>query len=188
MEVVLSWVRTLVIYLILIAVILNIIPSDQYRKYVRLFLGLILTILIARPLLGLFREDSLLNGYLEYYQIITNKESGIPELEQVEEQQRSAIIEAWKTQIREDLEVSANEKGWHITEMEINLSDEETAKITQIQIGFQKQEDEDFIVAPVVITKGGSIDKKKKEIQQWKTEIAKKYQVDETQISIQELG
>ncbi len=56
MEFILSWIRTIVTYLILIAVILNVIPSDQYKRYVRLFFGVILVLLIARPLLVLFKD------------------------------------------------------------------------------------------------------------------------------------
>lgn len=188
MEFILSWIRTIVTYLILIAVILNVIPSDQYKRYVRLFFGVILVLLIARPLLVLFQDESFLNGYFDYYKMIINEENTIPELEEVDKQRKQAVLEAWKTQIKEDLEVYAKEKGWHITELELSLNnEEETAKIQQMQIHFEKQEEEDRIIAPVVITKGENVNTEENEIQQWKAEIAKKYELDENCIIIRQV-
>lgn len=163
--------------------ILTIVPSEKYKKYVQLFLGLILAVLIARPFLKLFQNDSLLNGYFEFYPAVTDEIEALPELKEVEAQRNQAILDAYKVQIQEELTTSANEKGWDIVELEIQWGkDENFGVIQQMQICFEEKEEEDFIIAPVVIEKGEAVNTQEDQIQQWKSEIAKEYQVAEKYI------
>lgn len=185
MDFILSWIRNLVVYLILIAIILTIVPSEKYKKYVQLFLGLVLAVLIARPFLKLFQTDSLLNGYFEFYPVIAEEMETLPELKEVEEQRNQVILDAYRVQIQENLTASANEKGWDIVELEIQWGEEEDfGIIQQMRINVEDKEEEDFIIAPVVIEKGEAVNTEGKQIQQWKSEIAKEYQIVEEDIII----
>ena len=171
MDFILSWIRNIVIYLILISIVLAVIPSEKYKKYVQLFLGLVLAVLVARPLLKLIQQDSLLNEYFQFYPAVTKE---------VEEQRNQAILDAYQAQIQEELSTCANEKGWNIVELEIQWGKEENfGVIQQMQIYLEDREEEDFIVAPIVIEKGEAVHKQEDQMQQWKREIAKEYQVAE---------
>lgn len=180
MDFILSWIRNIVIYLILISIVLAVIPSEKYKKYVQLFLGLVLAVLVARPLLKLIQQDSLLNEYFQFYPAVTNQIEELPELKEVEEQRNQAILDAYQAQIQEELSICANEKGWNIVELEIQWGKEENfGVIQQMQIYLEDREEEDFIVAPIVIEKGEAVHKQEDQMQQWKREIAKEYQVAE---------
>lgn len=63
-EAVYSWVKNLVFYFIFVSTIINLIPDQKYRKYVRFFLGVLLVILIIKPVIGwLGLEDTLVENY-----------------------------------------------------------------------------------------------------------------------------
>ena len=49
-----EWTRNLAFYMIIITVILQIIPGDTYKKYVRFFVGLVLILLLTQPIIRLF--------------------------------------------------------------------------------------------------------------------------------------
>ena len=59
-----DWIKTLVGYLLIVSVITQMMPNGKYEKYVRLFTGFLLIILILQPLLKIgsantFLEDKI---------------------------------------------------------------------------------------------------------------------------------
>ncbi len=49
-----GWMKGLVLYLILSGLVLNLAPSGNYRKYISFFSGLLIVIIMARPISFLF--------------------------------------------------------------------------------------------------------------------------------------
>lgn len=54
-----EWTRNLSFYMIAIAVILQMVPGETYKKYVRFFMGLVLILMLTQPIIKLFemQED-----------------------------------------------------------------------------------------------------------------------------------
>jgi stage III sporulation protein AF len=53
MEYVYQWMKNLSFYLVLLSVLLQMIPGEQYKKYVKFFAGMILIMMLLKPILGL---------------------------------------------------------------------------------------------------------------------------------------
>ncbi len=53
----LSWMKSLVMYLILSGVLINLAPEKNYRKYINFFSGLVVIILVARPVFFILKAD-----------------------------------------------------------------------------------------------------------------------------------
>lgn len=49
MEYFVRWIKNIAIFYIIASLILNMIPGDQYKRYVRLFLGIVMVILLIKP-------------------------------------------------------------------------------------------------------------------------------------------
>ena len=47
-----TWVKNLVCFYLLLTVVLHLLPRQSYRKYVRFFSGMLLTILVVSPVLS----------------------------------------------------------------------------------------------------------------------------------------
>lgn len=61
-----QWIQNLACYMILITAVIQILPNNSYRKYIRFFCGLILIIVLAAPMLELFgAEENLRRIYRE---------------------------------------------------------------------------------------------------------------------------
>ena len=56
-----QWVRNLAFYFIFLSVLMNVIPQGEERKYIRFFMGLLLILVLIRPLLTVGRLDRLLS-------------------------------------------------------------------------------------------------------------------------------
>ncbi len=69
-----SWMKGLVIYLLLSGLVLKLVPGKSYERYVSFYMGLILVIMLARPVFLLFGlsnkdMDALINkadSYLDF--------------------------------------------------------------------------------------------------------------------------
>ena len=55
-QLVYRWMQNLAVYMILVTAFLQALPENSYRKYVRFFCGLLLTVLLAQPVLDLMGE------------------------------------------------------------------------------------------------------------------------------------
>jgi Stage III sporulation protein AF (Spore_III_AF). len=56
-----DWVRNISFYLILITMITYLMPNAKYKKYLKFFTGILLVVLVIRPLIGLTNRQEILN-------------------------------------------------------------------------------------------------------------------------------
>ncbi len=60
-----KWIENIMYYLVIFTVAIQLIPNNTYKKYIRFFMGLILIIMIARPIADLFGMQ---NSFREFYE------------------------------------------------------------------------------------------------------------------------
>jgi len=62
-----EWLQNISYYLILVTAVTYVLPSNSYRKYIRLFTGLVLIMMLLIPVLDLFGENTFIyeNQYEE---------------------------------------------------------------------------------------------------------------------------
>ena len=58
-----EWLRNISYYLILVTAVTYVLPSNSYRKYIRLFTGLVLIMMLLTPVLNLFGEKTFIYEY-----------------------------------------------------------------------------------------------------------------------------
>ncbi|WOO36186.1 stage III sporulation protein AF [Anaerocolumna sp. AGMB13020] len=63
MDYIYSWIKDIVIFMVLISVITNLMGKSSYKKYINLISGIILVILVITPLLKIFQLDNTLDYY-----------------------------------------------------------------------------------------------------------------------------
>ena len=62
-----EWIKNLVGYLMIVSVVTQMLPSEQYKQYVRLFTGCLLIVLVLRPVLKIdTAEQYLENRIVEF--------------------------------------------------------------------------------------------------------------------------
>lgn len=53
-QVLFGWMKSLIFYLLLATIVTHMAPSNQYKQYIRYFIGLVVIVLLASPLKFLF--------------------------------------------------------------------------------------------------------------------------------------
>lgn len=64
MDWIMQWVKDLAYYFIFLGIITHLLPEGEERKYIRFFLGMLLVLLLSKPLLQLGNEKEILEEKL----------------------------------------------------------------------------------------------------------------------------
>lgn len=56
-EILFDWVENIAYYMIMVTAFMHVIPNGNYQKYIRLFTGMILILLLGSPVLNMFGVD-----------------------------------------------------------------------------------------------------------------------------------
>ena len=62
-----SWLKSLVGYMLIVSITMQILPNKKYEQYVKLFTGFLLMILILQPLLKIGSADSFLENKIAQF-------------------------------------------------------------------------------------------------------------------------
>jgi stage III sporulation protein AF len=78
------WIRNIAYYMILVTAMVQVIPNNSYKKYIRLFTGMVFILLLTTPILklfGVFQEEITLDHFRKYQE----------KMEEIEEMQSMNI-------------------------------------------------------------------------------------------------
>ncbi len=59
MEYIYEWIENLAFYMVIVAVGIQMIPDENYKKYIRFFAGMILILLLVEPIVRIFGMNEL---------------------------------------------------------------------------------------------------------------------------------
>lgn len=122
MDTLLGYIKNIGFFLILVSVVCNALPENSYKKYCKLFCGLVLVVLVITP----FNE--ILNYDGDISDIFLNKsyQSQLIELEArlklQEEQQMEGVIEQYEKELEVELDRAASEEGLQILDVDVNYT------------------------------------------------------------------
>lgn len=60
-----EWIQNIAFYMILVMMVIQVLPSTEYKKYIRFFTGLVLILMLAVPVLKLFGMDKSITDIYE---------------------------------------------------------------------------------------------------------------------------
>ncbi len=131
-----EWIKNLAFYLVIMTAVLEVLPGDTYRKYIRFFTGLVMILLVITPIL------KLTGSYGQFQAKYQGKEQ---EFQMEIEQQRKRFEEADicdflpEEYLRDDSETEKesekNQAGWSSEKSEKRG----LIKVEDIRIGEDKE-------------------------------------------------
>ena len=161
MEFLFDWVKNIEFYLIFITLILNVLPHNSSKKYIRLFTGMILVLIVISPVTKFFDMEDKLAGYFQYFDYIFDSETGAVDYGQVDQKSGEAVAGEYKAQIIAKIEAIANSHSLTVENVQIamadNISDPDYGTIQSVTVALTQQNKEgDIIIPPIIIGGGGS--------------------------------
>lgn len=89
-----EWLKNLTTYTVLVAVVMQLLPSEEYRKYIRFFCGMVLIVMLMTPLfqvLGIREDFEEIYHSREYEQVVRElEEAGELAVKEVGEEEDGA--------------------------------------------------------------------------------------------------
>lgn len=127
MEQVENWVRNIVCYLIFLTLICNLLPSGKYEKYVRLFGGMVLILVVIQPFTSSLQLDEKIAYYFETFSFQEEMSGLKEELGEMDRQRAETITKEYEQAAASDVERMAKEAGFSPVSVEVDIdSDQES--------------------------------------------------------------
>ncbi len=116
-----SWIRNIVIYMIINTIIMNLLGNKSYKKYVSIVSGMILVLIVISPLMKLMKLEENLDYFLQSNDFAIESSDFKNELYQMEEKQSSAIFTEYKERIKVQVEGLLQEENVYLESFDITI-------------------------------------------------------------------
>lgn len=140
-----EWMRNILIFIIAVTVIFQLLENSSYRKYARFVAGMILILLIVKPLLKVSGKEQGFWYLLGSYDYLFETEDKSAELTGAEEYRNLVILEEYEKALAQQVNQLLNKKGLTLISMDAefgsNLSeiDYGALKSLTVVVGYQKE-------------------------------------------------
>lgn len=148
-----EWIRSMVFYLILMTMILNLLPDKKYEKYLRLFTGTVFLLLVCSPYTDLTGLEAQVAGAFERLTFQNDAKLLKREIEDTDGKRMERLVEEYADAVKMDLQTMAEGISLECLDVEIFLdTDPEGGTFGKIQgvemsVGIAGEEEEAVMVS-----------------------------------------
>lgn len=161
MNAIYDWIKTIIFYMILMTVVLNVLPSGKYHKYIKFFSGMVLILLVMRPLTGMANLEDKMAYYYDLFSFSGEAAELAADIEGMDEKRYQSMIAQYESAIAMDISAMVKEVG--LTQIDANVElnqeveSEEFGKVTYLEltVAYEKDSGPPIYVEPISISKGG---------------------------------
>jgi len=184
MDGILQWVKNIAFFLILSGLVYQILPDSRFKKYVRFFMGLVLTLMVLSPLLNLWNLENVLVQAVETFSLDRSRLELQAELENGVGEQGAGIQREYQGMIQEKVTGIVAKKGYFVQDFsaELNLDpeSEDVGKILMMEV-ILSPEDQDTVIwiEPVAIGAPGEGEPSSLELPEIRQEIEAYFELEE---------
>lgn len=122
-----SWIRNIIVFMIISTVILNLLGKSNYKKYVGLVTGLILVLLVIEPILALTGKHQYFDFSMESFESLVDAQDLSGEMFAMEEHSSNDILAQYKKVIMNQTNNLISEKGLTVVSMEIAVIEDKAS-------------------------------------------------------------
>jgi len=126
MEAFYGWIRNIICYLLFISVIENLLPGKKYLKYLKLFSGMILILLIIQPIANGLRLEDKIARYYESFVFRYESDDLKNELLGMENKRLEQMILQYEEAIAMDLDRMVREEGVETVSCRVVIQSDQT--------------------------------------------------------------
>lgn len=141
-----QWIKNIAFYIILVTAIMNVIPNNNYKKYINLYTGIIMIILVLAPISRLLGVKTRLDT--NFVKNIYNQELKSVKLDtyQISETSSSKLLDEYKQEIEGQVEKIVNKEGYYMVSSQIvmneDMESENYGNLEGIEVAISTQEKE----------------------------------------------
>lgn len=139
-----QWIKNIAFYMILITAVMNVIPNNNYKKYINLFTGIVMIILVISPISKLLGASTRLDS--NFIKNIYNQEIINLKVDayQISDTSSSKLLEEYKNEISNQIEEIVNKEGYFVVKSKIVMNEDRESdnygNLEEIQVVLSTQE------------------------------------------------
>ncbi|MBQ7796091.1 MAG: stage III sporulation protein AF [Lachnospiraceae bacterium] len=118
-----EWVRSLVFYLILMTMVINLLPDKKYEKYLRLFTGMIFLMLVFAPFADLTGIEAEMAERFEKLTFQNDAKLLKREIEDADGRRMAQLIASYEEAVETDMRMMAEGMDVRCLEVEVVLDE-----------------------------------------------------------------
>ncbi len=120
-EAIYSWIKCLAIFYILLTMLIHLVPTGKYQRYVRFFMGLLLMVMLITPMLSILEKAKTLpESFSSLYQQEEKKRLTLD----MENLQKSLLEKGVEEQLEKNIPESLKKKGIEVTACKVHIEGE----------------------------------------------------------------
>ena len=120
-EAIYSWIKCLAIFYILLTMLIHLVPTGKYQRYVRFFMGLLLMVMLITPMLSILEKAKTLpESFSSLYQQEEKKRLTLD----LENLQKSLLEKGVEEQLEKNILESLKKKGIEVTACKVHIEGE----------------------------------------------------------------
>lgn len=123
-----GWVKSIIIYLILITVVMNLLGKSSYKKYIGIFTGMVLVLLILSPIIKIFKIEDSFNSYIESNNYVVESNDISNQLFDVVQGRNELVLNEYKERIVEQIKQIVENNKMFLNSANINIYEEQDNK------------------------------------------------------------
>lgn len=116
-----NWVRCLAVFYILLNMLLHLVPTEKYQRYVRFFMGLVLIVMLLTPVLSILRKTRELPGSFQMFYEQEEKDRLQKEMENL---QKTWLEKGCEQQIAKNIQENLQKDGIETQACEVHIEGE----------------------------------------------------------------
>lgn len=142
-----GWIQNIVYYLIFVTIIINLLPAGKYEKYLRLFAGVILILLVIQPITGGLRLEDNIAGIFKTLSFENEAGELKAKLDGMEARRLDELVKRYEASAAEDIERMVSLDGVESKAVSVEINREEGSsdfgKIKRISVLLAGKENRD---------------------------------------------
>lgn len=123
-----GWLRNITCYILFMSILDNLLPGKKYGKYLKLFAGMVLILLVVQPFTGSLRLEDRIAHYYESFVFRYQADDLKQELLGMEEQRLEQMIAQYEEAVEQDLALMAEDSGLAVLECRAVIERNQEAK------------------------------------------------------------
>ncbi|NLZ82551.1 MAG: stage III sporulation protein AF [Clostridiales bacterium] len=143
-----EWIRSIVIYMILNTIIMNLIGKSSYKKYISVISGMILVIIIITPVFEIMNIEETIDLYIAANDVSMEAATFKDSLRKMEEDKIDEIFAEYKENIWNDIDGMLQEDRLKLADLSIEINRDENSPtfgyINKMNIKMKKEEETDI--------------------------------------------
>lgn len=158
LESIYNYAKEILFFLLFMNLCMQLPGAAEYKRYVRFVFGMVLILLCLTPVVRIFGEEDRISYYLRKNLLQSELSYSDGDLFLEEGDRKNAIVEAYKEELCEQLEILLQEETLHLLQADFTLSEDEMeyGKIKAIFVVAQYSNGDDRItIEPIQIGENG---------------------------------